>query len=501
MIRYNNWGEIPDHIKTKTQLRELRLKPSKEQKPVGTIYSGRAWRDLFDMNEAAPIKEPTLKQKEALEKARIKKDELRTCHVCNSFSKEKLNTYKNNNKPICWICENQLYYRVLFNQLKEEGFFVIRADTTDLLPGSIVHLVIVDDSGNVVLNELLNPEEVVTRGAYDVHGLSNFDLRDKPTFKTIYSRLKAILEGQNVLFFDYFEIHFFNKLYEKYGLEEIQIKSFDAAEIINERVSTSYNTITDNYFKKKNALSKANHILSYLVSNPTEIKLTDYENKLADEISDEHSVDLVKFYFNVDEYESGSFYMSDVLNHIFKKTLLNVDLTTFNDVLVRTYRTRGQDVFKSLSRTCFALDKQKLESKLNRKFTDYPVNHYNSDKLLGFERENDDEFHVALEEVLINQYGNDLELYLYVVDNCFELKMDLFDLLSRHFSTEDCKRIKDSLIDLNRIVDVDVSNEIFKRKFYDKCDSSEFEFKIVYFDGSRVYIDIDSELKLEFLVK
>lgn len=512
MEHYKNWGQVPEHIKTKTQLRELRLKPAKEQKPIGTIYSGRAWRDLFDMNEAVSTKEPSLKQIEALEKARIKKEEMQTCHVCTCFIGEKLNTY--NGKPICKSCDNDMYYKDLMNRLKNESFLVVRGDTSDLNPGGFVHLAIVDDSGNIVFNELLNPDSQITGGAFELHGFSNFDLMDKPLFKDVYGRLKGILEGRNVLFFDDFELPFFHSLCEKYGLEEIRFNRYDAAEIIYHETSRNYRRLTDDDIKRGNALNKAFRILSELgfSTNHQEMSLRFVKDKLVGNFDEFEAINnAIKLRF--EEYEQEGTSVSDVLNYIFKKTLIDIDLTTFNDVLRATYHEKGQGIFTQKVTTYLALDKTKLESKLKRKFTNYPVGYLSLKKLFDFEiktYEHESEYSespkLTPEDILFNRFGNEFELHFALENHSFlnkqslALKFDLFDVIGKHFSTNECKLTKDSLLDENRILDIDISNEVSKRRFYEKCTSSKFDFKIVYFDGERVYIDIDSGLKLEFIV-
>lgn len=57
--RYFRWSEVPEHLKTKTQLKELRLKPIDESNFQGTInvrQHGSIWEfNLYDISLTRPI--------------------------------------------------------------------------------------------------------------------------------------------------------------------------------------------------------------------------------------------------------------------------------------------------------------------------------------------------------------------------------------------------------------------------------------------------------------
>lgn len=74
--RYD-WGDVPDHLKTQTQLGKMGLKPAKEQQPEACVYSQSKtdyyW--LYDIVQAIPKRKATLAQLAALEKGRSVLDE------------------------------------------------------------------------------------------------------------------------------------------------------------------------------------------------------------------------------------------------------------------------------------------------------------------------------------------------------------------------------------------------------------------------------------------
>jgi len=65
-----NWyrsGQFPEHLYTRTQLRELKLKPAPNQKPAGYWHRQcyHADIELWDVREAAPIRSCSPAQLEA----------------------------------------------------------------------------------------------------------------------------------------------------------------------------------------------------------------------------------------------------------------------------------------------------------------------------------------------------------------------------------------------------------------------------------------------------
>ena len=69
-IHYSTWSEIPDNLKTKTQLASLGLKPAPGQQPVAQRTGGYGPYDLFDIAGAIPKRQPSPAQIAALETAR-----------------------------------------------------------------------------------------------------------------------------------------------------------------------------------------------------------------------------------------------------------------------------------------------------------------------------------------------------------------------------------------------------------------------------------------------
>lgn len=76
---------------------------------------------------------------------------------------------------------------------------VLDTETTDL-PGSIVEVAVVDcASGEVLLDTLVNPPTPISPGATAVHGITDADVVDAPTWETVLPDLLRATEGRTVL--------------------------------------------------------------------------------------------------------------------------------------------------------------------------------------------------------------------------------------------------------------------------------------------------------------
>jgi hypothetical protein len=82
LVEYPWFDSVPEGLKTKTQLRQIRLVPTDE--PKGYVYWRRKHETyyLYDQTETRPIREASPKQKVALEKARRKRY---TCPECDTY--------------------------------------------------------------------------------------------------------------------------------------------------------------------------------------------------------------------------------------------------------------------------------------------------------------------------------------------------------------------------------------------------------------------------------
>lgn len=105
-------------------------------------------------------------------------------------------------------------------QLFEEGFVLVDVETTGLPNSSkvgIVEIAILDHNGNVLKNQLVNPERPIPTAASRIHGIADFDVAAAPTFGDIYDELEAIFAVGNVVAYNHtFEQDVFAAVCKRY---------------------------------------------------------------------------------------------------------------------------------------------------------------------------------------------------------------------------------------------------------------------------------------------
>jgi DNA polymerase III subunit epsilon len=218
---YEYWDVVPPHLKTKTQLNEMGLKPGPDtKKPTVRAYcryfvgSGRRREErcysLFDITEAVKKRTPTEAQLAALAKAQIA---LRTCKKCGFVVAFRTGL----EYGICFNCiaEEERKERqaevdevILWarKMLKRKSLIVLDTETTGLPgEGELIEIAFVDRDGNVLFNQLIRPAEVIPGetkgdiGATHIHGITAEMLWDAPTFAQVWPDLAVQLRGKTVV--------------------------------------------------------------------------------------------------------------------------------------------------------------------------------------------------------------------------------------------------------------------------------------------------------------
>lgn len=206
MLKYTKWDDVPDHLKTKTSLGKLGLKPAPEQEPAAvktSTYYKTPDYDLYDMSQAVEKRKMSEAQQEALTKARTK---AMTTTCCNRYVGRVNWKYK---RGMCHRC----HYEWEFNQhmlflnsekqaaiewaagvLVDKGVIILDTETTGL-EGEIIELSIIDTSGNVLFDSLIRPIEPIPADATRIHGITNEDVIDAPTWLEAWPVISCLLKS------------------------------------------------------------------------------------------------------------------------------------------------------------------------------------------------------------------------------------------------------------------------------------------------------------------
>lgn len=203
------WPNVPDNLKTKTMLNREGLKPGAE--PVAEVWGGNQWYKLYDVAAAVPKRKLSDKQREASVKSLEKARSVLTCSECGEILKmEKLSKQLDGTRICDWCQElNTLQAkhermitegRERFRKWYEHNFVILDTETTDI-DGEIVEIGIIDRSGTVLFHSLVKPIYPVADDspATKIHGITNAELENAPTWADIRDAVQAVVRGKLVL--------------------------------------------------------------------------------------------------------------------------------------------------------------------------------------------------------------------------------------------------------------------------------------------------------------
>lgn len=193
---------VPENLKTRRQLAELGLRPGGPIVAQVVWRRGKAHADLYDLHAAKPKRQMTEAQAAALQKAR---DAQRTCPNCKTVLPFTL-PWRWDPWRDCPICEPAARAadradasRQARIWLASKRTVILDTETTDL-DGYLVQIAIIRaHDGAVLLDTLVNPEHPISASAQRIHGLTEEQLKDAPTFDQIADDLLALLWGRRVV--------------------------------------------------------------------------------------------------------------------------------------------------------------------------------------------------------------------------------------------------------------------------------------------------------------
>lgn len=236
MDSYSRWEDVPPHLKTKSSLKQMGLKLKHGQQPVA-IKTHWDYKipdyNLYDVKDAIP-NVVSDKQRAALEKARVKSLEQRTCTQCGWV--EDLSRHYRNKQYIkgglCPYCRELQTRESDRNEaiewarqiLQRSDVLILDTETTGL-DGEIIELTIINLQDEVIYNQRFNPLSEISEGAAAIHGITAEMVVDKPRFADCASELSPLLAsvGLVLIYNAAFDVA---RLRQTYQLHDVEMPNF-----------------------------------------------------------------------------------------------------------------------------------------------------------------------------------------------------------------------------------------------------------------------------------
>lgn len=203
-IQVFSWfSDAPENLQTRKQLAAQGLAPGGPVRARVVWRRGQRTADLFAVEEARRKKTPTKAQIAALAAAREQQERRRcTCGRCGRLQPfriggESCDMCKEDERREVRAAASQCAQRLL---ALGDRAVVLDTETTDLY-GFVVEIAIISLTGEILLNERVNPLTPITRGAESVHGINAVDVATAPPFQTIWPRVRELLAGRRAIAF------------------------------------------------------------------------------------------------------------------------------------------------------------------------------------------------------------------------------------------------------------------------------------------------------------
>jgi DNA polymerase-3 subunit epsilon len=74
----------------------------------------------------------------------------------------------------------------------------------------LVEIAILEQTGEILLNTLINPERNIPKIASNIHGITNNVVSDSPTFEQLWPQIKKLIDGKDVVMYNAkYDVQFF----------------------------------------------------------------------------------------------------------------------------------------------------------------------------------------------------------------------------------------------------------------------------------------------------
>ena len=204
-MKYKNRAAAPANLKTKTELKQQRMKPAAGQSAIAQYWQGHGYVALYDQASAVPMRpraEPTQAQLASLAAGRALVG-TSPCSCCG----ERFDNLALDRGGRCNQCVFEADREERANELRavrrcaaewlQRAPLFLDTETTGLDADSeIIEIAILDAAGVVLLETFVKPCGPIPAAATAVNGITDQDVANAPTWKEVGGRVAGILAGK-----------------------------------------------------------------------------------------------------------------------------------------------------------------------------------------------------------------------------------------------------------------------------------------------------------------
>lgn len=222
MDEYTRWDDVPENLKTKTQLGKMGLRLARGQKPVAqfkSYYHGKSrpnWYDLYDSNAAQAKRQASPEQKERLRLGREKSQALRRCKYCGIKDR-----WPRKTQYICETCQDhQEMVAWARDVLTDDKAIILDTETTDL-EGEIIEIAIINTAGAALFDAYVKPLGDISPEAQAVHGITAEKLASARPWPEHHAKVAGLIAGASrvIIYNADFDTDRMHQTAGQYGLE------------------------------------------------------------------------------------------------------------------------------------------------------------------------------------------------------------------------------------------------------------------------------------------
>jgi DNA polymerase III epsilon subunit-like protein len=202
---YYGWDRVPERFVTEAGLKERGKRRMPNQRPVAVVEvqtrKRRRQHLLYDEKDALERRPLTSRQKAALQRVKARNN----CRHCGA------SFLRLSPEGLCENCQETIDFRrdarieavEWARAVVRNPFVVLDTETTGLGTWDrIVEVAVIDETGKVLLNTLVNPGMLIPPDVITIHGITNEMVREQPLFSDIAPQLEEILFGKPVVIYN-----------------------------------------------------------------------------------------------------------------------------------------------------------------------------------------------------------------------------------------------------------------------------------------------------------